>query len=134
VGGVAKCIGCGCDDLHACRPGGCCWLRVDRELKVGVCSNCEDFLVAWDAGVRVLKYKPASTASWGAFQNKWCKGCNWLRCSHSCVIASRAMLYSPNELKFPIEWQLDHRGLPICTSFDAAEPIPILQLAAGSHR
>lgn len=47
VGMVTVCVGCGCDDLHAC-AGGCSWLRVDREAGVGVCSNCGDKLDAWD--------------------------------------------------------------------------------------
>lgn len=48
---VAYCIACGCDDYHAC-PEGCWWLEVDRSLGVGVCSECESALVAWNAGVR----------------------------------------------------------------------------------
>lgn len=57
---IALCIGCGCDDLHACwdeqegRP--CHWLRVDRRAGLGVCSACGDELAAaWDAGDRTLR-------------------------------------------------------------------------------
>lgn len=46
---VASCIGCGCDDFHACE-GGCWWLRVDYEEKRGVCSCCAEFEAQWDAG------------------------------------------------------------------------------------
>lgn len=49
VGMVSTCIGCGCDDLHAC-PGGCSWLRVDRERGQGVCSKCGHLVEDWDRG------------------------------------------------------------------------------------
>lgn len=45
---TATCIGCGCDDQHAC-DGGCHWLRVDYDKGVGVCSACDPFREAWDA-------------------------------------------------------------------------------------
>jgi len=48
---VASCIGCGCDDFHAC-PDGCWWLRVDYKAARGVCSRCEEHLEAWDRGDR----------------------------------------------------------------------------------
>lgn len=44
---VAFCMGCGCDDLHACE-GGCSWLRVDHARRQGVCSHCDDHVAAWD--------------------------------------------------------------------------------------
>jgi hypothetical protein len=40
---LALCIGCRCDDDHAC-PGGCSWLVVDRNLGLGVCSQCPSSL------------------------------------------------------------------------------------------
>ncbi len=51
--GVAVCIGCGCDDMHACEEG-CWWLRVDREVQLGVCSSCATHVSRWDAGDRSL--------------------------------------------------------------------------------
>lgn len=50
---IATCIGCGCDDHHACQPEGCYWLRVDYAAGVGVCSECNDAVQAWDNGIRV---------------------------------------------------------------------------------
>jgi len=50
---TALCIGCGCDDDHACE-GGCSWLRIDRQECIGVCSSCPQFEAAWDAGDRDL--------------------------------------------------------------------------------
>lgn len=37
-----ECIGCGCTDSHACTKDGlpCHWLAIDREMGLGVCSNC----------------------------------------------------------------------------------------------
>lgn len=53
---VAVCIGCGCDDLHACisQDTGlpCSWLRLDRPAGVGVCSACPELAEAWDRGER----------------------------------------------------------------------------------
>jgi len=50
---VAFCIGCGCSDRHACVApvtGACFWIKVDRELGIGVCSECPervDLFEAW---------------------------------------------------------------------------------------
>lgn len=51
---TAICIGCGCDEHHACEHGGtgCWWLRYQANPPAGVCSRCEDLVVAWDAGAR----------------------------------------------------------------------------------
>lgn len=49
----ALCIGCGCDDDHAC-AGGCSWLRIDRHECIGVCSNCPEHETRWDAEDREL--------------------------------------------------------------------------------
>lgn len=51
---VAACIGCGCDDCHACwdeeagQP--CHWVRLDRDSGRGVCSACPDHIGRWDTG------------------------------------------------------------------------------------
>jgi hypothetical protein len=49
------CVGCGCDDFHACQPEGCSWLRVDRKVKIGVCSSCEHLVSVWDRGERLAQ-------------------------------------------------------------------------------
>lgn len=49
---VAKCIGCGCDNLHACLcedGAACTWLCLNREIAKGVCSECAEYVIAWDA-------------------------------------------------------------------------------------
>lgn len=53
----AVCIGCGCDDFHACE-GGCWWLRVDYVEGLGVCSECADREEAWDRGDRTPHAEP----------------------------------------------------------------------------
>lgn len=50
---LAVCIGCGCDDLHACAEG-CSWIRLDRQAGLGVCSECELWTDEWDRGSRAL--------------------------------------------------------------------------------
>ena len=47
---IAVCVGCGCDDFHACESelGPCRWLRVDYGLGLGVCSECPEHVEAWD--------------------------------------------------------------------------------------
>lgn len=50
---VATCIGCGCDDDHAC-VGGCSWVRIDRIACVGVCAACLADVPRWDAGDRSM--------------------------------------------------------------------------------
>lgn len=56
---LATCIGCGCDDNHAC-PDGCYWLRLDRAEGLGVCSECDDHLDPWDRGDRTMHAQPAA--------------------------------------------------------------------------
>jgi hypothetical protein len=54
----AICIGCGCDEIHACviparcEAGAevCWWMRFDAARKTGVCSACEDLRKGWDQG------------------------------------------------------------------------------------
>lgn len=50
---IAQCIGCGCDDMHACvhtNGEACSWLAVDRHEGRGVCSACRGDLARWNAG------------------------------------------------------------------------------------
>lgn len=46
---TATCIGCGCDDNHACFAlyGPCSWLVVNRRRQIGVCSQCRDCMDHW---------------------------------------------------------------------------------------
>jgi hypothetical protein len=61
---LAVCIGCGCDDDHACvdedLDSACFWIRLDREEGKGVCSACEPHAEAWDRGDRTSHAVPAS--------------------------------------------------------------------------
>ena len=58
---IAVCIGCGCDDHHACldpkshEP--CSWLEVDYGLGKGVCSCCSDHLQRWNSGDREVQVR-----------------------------------------------------------------------------
>lgn len=50
---VATCIGCGCDDQHACKGPDdlpCHWLDVDYARGHGVCSLCPDSLDDFRSG------------------------------------------------------------------------------------
>ena len=55
---IAQCIGCGCDDNHACydeiADNPCHWVRLDRSAGLGVCSACPDDVPRWDAGDRTI--------------------------------------------------------------------------------
>ena len=55
---IATCIGCGCDDLHACwdkTTGACFWLAVDYSIGFGVCSSCPDYLKQWEIDGRKIE-------------------------------------------------------------------------------
>jgi hypothetical protein len=39
------CVGCGCTDDAAC-DGGCSWVKVDDELRAGICSACVETFVS----------------------------------------------------------------------------------------
>lgn len=55
---IAICVGCGCDDEHACLDAfdePCFWLIVDRQARLGVCSQCPQHLAAWRRGYRTPK-------------------------------------------------------------------------------
>lgn len=47
MSGDARCIGRGCTDSRAC-AGGCSWLKVDRDLRFGVCSACPGKVATFD--------------------------------------------------------------------------------------
>jgi hypothetical protein len=57
--GSLICIGCGCDDEHACfdetlnQP--CHWIRLDPVAGKGLCSCCPELAVAWDRGDREVR-------------------------------------------------------------------------------
>ena len=55
---ISTCIGCGCNDLHACHDEKtdlpCSWIVVDREISRGVCSCCAPHLSRWDSGDRAV--------------------------------------------------------------------------------
>ena len=61
---IARCIGCGCDDNHACRPYGCSWLRVDYAAGVGVCSECSTLVAEWDQGLRKPVFAESRHGNW----------------------------------------------------------------------
>jgi hypothetical protein len=42
----STCLACGCTDRRAC-PGGCSWLELDREIRIGLCSSCGDRRADW---------------------------------------------------------------------------------------
>jgi len=48
----AFCIGCGCSDGHACVSPvteACFWIKVDREIGIGVCSECPEHIELFEA-------------------------------------------------------------------------------------
>lgn len=63
---LCVCIGCGCDDLHACRTEGffeeeaCSWLVQSADRKLGVCSACLTWLTEFRKGNRELSKRAAA--------------------------------------------------------------------------
>jgi hypothetical protein len=57
--GSPICIGCGCDNEHACfdetlnQP--CHWIRLDPVAGKGLCSCCAELAGAWDRGDREVR-------------------------------------------------------------------------------
>jgi|SRR5882672_122635 len=56
---IRFCIGCGCDDNHACQDPlteeGCSWIEADSRTATGVCSCCPGALKRWRTGDRILR-------------------------------------------------------------------------------
>lgn len=133
---ISSCIGCGCTDDHAC-DGGCWWMRVDRSIGKGVCSQCEEFIAAWDAGVRVERYRPSNGTEGDCFIAAFCYKCGRDKAlsegepidecddNERCDIVGRSFLHSVEEPEYPVEWTYDKHGIPCCTAFVAkGAPIP----------
>lgn len=52
---LCQCIGCGCDDSHACADllgDPCGWLVRSKSGRLGVCTQCPLTMRAWIAGRR----------------------------------------------------------------------------------
>jgi hypothetical protein len=52
---LCQCIGCGCDDEHACQDligDPCGWLVRSTSGRLGVCTQCPALLRAWEDGKR----------------------------------------------------------------------------------
>lgn len=104
---LAHCIGCGCDDMHACWDEAsceaCCWLAVDYGAALGVCSCCPDDLARWEANdltfaVPVdmtedeccMQQRDASgrpMPAWAWPQELWCKETGESRQAHADSVA-----------------------------------------------
>ena len=70
---VATCIGCGCDDNHACivdNPARAChWVRLDHTAGLGVCSACPGGDVSrWDAGDKTVRALRTVLGNWQHFE------------------------------------------------------------------
>lgn len=55
---MSVCISCGCEDRKACVDSDnnpCSWVRLERSLRVGVCSMCPDAISRWDAGDKTIE-------------------------------------------------------------------------------
>jgi hypothetical protein len=79
---MTSCIGCGCDDHHACHDGmraGCHWLCLDVTTGTGICSACHELRPRWNGGahhvlpefteLRVIElledlYEPGDAVTW----------------------------------------------------------------------
>lgn len=70
------CIGCGCDDLHACEDllgDPCSWLIQSGTAKRGVCSECPTWLRRWDKGERKLSARAKAAVAERKLQGRLVK-------------------------------------------------------------
>lgn len=70
---LATCIGCACDDNHACvadnSARACQWVRLDRAAGLGVCSACPGADVSrWDTGDRTIRALSTMLGNWQHFE------------------------------------------------------------------
>jgi|SRR5882724_8679276 len=70
---LATCLGCACDDNHACIADNSArayqWVRLDRAEGLGVCSACPGSDVSrWDAGDRQIRALKTISGNWGHFE------------------------------------------------------------------
>jgi hypothetical protein len=52
---LCQCVGCGCDDDHACQDllgDACRWLVKSESGRLGVCTQCPGSLGRWNANKR----------------------------------------------------------------------------------
>lgn len=107
---VAVCIGCGCDDNHACRPFGCAWVCLDRAAKVGVCNRCGSEIERWSQGDRELSRRAALKIHERRAMR--CRRCNewivWLTTSIGRRIPVDARKVRIQETRFDSERHTSH--------------------------
>lgn len=52
---LCQCIGCGCDDNHACQDllgDPCGWIVQSKSRRLGVCTRCPNMVPLWNARKR----------------------------------------------------------------------------------
>lgn len=83
------------------------------------------------------KYRPSNGTEGGIFITSWCCKCQRDKAmregkdtdecddSELCYIIDKTFAYDVEDHEYPVEWQYDKDGQPICTAFvPAGEPIP----------
>lgn len=61
---LCVCIGCGCDDEHACTDllgDACSWVQQSGSGRRGVCSQCPTWIRLWNRGERKLSERAKAT-------------------------------------------------------------------------
>lgn len=120
---MGRCIGCGVE--HNAKDD---WLRVDSEALAGVCSQCGEFVQAWDAGIRVRRFRPVDGEASTLFISKWCGSCQhdeWLRVPDAvggcetgrCQLLDRAITLDVSDVCYPVEWTYGPLGYPVCLAY-----------------
>jgi len=76
----------------------------------------------------IRKYRPASGIEGEGFVENHCYRCvheKWLHTQREgdkkCEILSNTMIYRIDEPEYPVEWQYNEQGIPICTKFEISE-------------
>ena len=126
---ISVCIGCGCDDNHACVGENripCSWLRLDRDAGLGVCSECEDIVLNWDKGDRLHRItfsyncwncgsmtpelKTEHERDTAAFKDGWVIGLDDEGQAHYACSYCQDSLYDPSPLR-PMQHLLKQQNM-----------------------
>jgi hypothetical protein len=78
----------------------------------------------------VDKYRPSCGTEGADFTASWCGRCKG-DIDDDCPINASTFVYDVDHPDYPAEWQYE-RGEPVCTAFDAIDPLDVPQMRAAA--